>query len=210
MNSFVADVLIAFGSLFSIVDPFAAVPVFVGLTATQSEKEKHRIAVHAALTCFAILSVFGIAGATIFKFFGITIPAFKIAGGVLLFGVGLEMMRAQQTASRTTSEEVAEPSSDIGVIPLGLPLLSGPGAIAAVMLLSGRAATLQARLSVEVAVLLVGVSAWLILRSGTVIAKLLGKTGLNMIGRLMGLVLAAIAVQFVIDGAHEAFPKTFL
>ncbi len=203
------ETLVAFGSLFSIVDPFSAVPVFVALTGHQVPAAKSRTALRASLTCFAVLTVFGLAGAFIFRFFGITIPAFKIAGGILLFGVALDMMNAKHSVSRSTPEEEAEKHTDAGLIPLGLPLLSGPGAIAAVMMLTGRAGSPRERVAVHLAVLGVGVASFFILRSAAWLAALLGKTGINVIGRLMGLILAAIAIQFVIDGAHEAFPKTF-
>ncbi len=205
----VTETVVAFGSLFSIVDPFSALPVFVALTGEKPREYQSRTALRASLTCFVVLSVFAAAGSFIFKFFGITIPAFKVAGGILLFGVALDMMRAQHSETRTTKEEEAEKHEDVGLIPLGLPLLSGPGAIAAVMVLAGQAESTASRVAVHVAILGIGASAFLILRSAAVVGKLLGTTGIRVIGRLMGLILAAIAIQFVIDGAHEAFPKTF-
>lgn len=205
----VTETVVAFGSLFSIVDPFSALPVFVALTGEKPREYQSRTALRASLTCFVVLSVFAAAGSFIFKFFGITIPAFKVAGGILLFGVALDMMRAQHSETRTTKEEETEKHEDVGLIPLGLPLLSGPGAIAAVMVLAGQAETTASRVAVHVAILGIGASAFLILRSAAVVGKLLGTTGIRVIGRLMGLILAAIAIQFVIDGAHEAFPKTF-
>jgi multiple antibiotic resistance protein len=205
----VTETVVAFGSLFSIVDPFSALPVFVALTGEKPREYQSRTALRASLTCFVVLSVFAAAGSFIFKFFGITIPAFKVAGGILLFGVALDMMRAQHSETRTTKEEETEKHEDVGLIPLGLPLLSGPGAIAAVMVLAGQAESTASRVGVHVAILGIGASAFLILRSAAVVGKLLGTTGIRVIGRLMGLILAAIAIQFVIDGAHEAFPKTF-
>lgn len=205
----VTETVVAFGSLFSIVDPFSALPVFVALTGEKPREYQSRTALRASLTCFVVLSIFAAAGSFIFKFFGITIPAFKVAGGILLFGVALDMMRAQHSETRTTKEEETEKHEDVGLIPLGLPLLSGPGAIAAVMVLAGQAETTASRVAVHVAILGIGASAFLILRSAAVVGKLLGTTGIRVIGRLMGLILAAIAIQFVIDGAHEAFPKTF-
>lgn len=205
----VTEALVAFGSLFSIVDPFSAVPVFVALTGRENQAAQSRTALRASLTCFVVLTVFGLAGSVIFKFFGITIPAFKVAGGILLFGVALDMMKAQHSETRTTKEEETEKHDDVGLIPLGLPLLSGPGAIAAVMVLAGKAQSPTSRVAVHLAVLGIGVSSFLILRSAAWLGKFFGKTGINVIGRLMGLILAALAIQFVIDGAHEAFPKTF-
>jgi multiple antibiotic resistance protein len=198
------ETLLAFGSLFSIVDPFSAVPAFLALAG-----HKCSIALRAALTCFAVLSIFGVAGTFIFNFFGITIPAFKVAGGILLFGVALEMMRAKHSGTRSTPEEESEVRDDVALIPLGLPLLSGPGAIAAVMVLSGKAANVEARVAVHLAILGIGVASFVVLASAAFMSRALGRTGINIIGRLMGLILAALAIQFVIDGAREAFPRMF-
>ena len=200
---------VAFGSLFSIVDPFAAVPIFLALAGAHPRKAQARTALRASLTCFCVLTTFGLAGSFIFSFFSITIPAFKIAGGILLFGVGLQMMNAKHTGTRTTREEEheAETKDDVGVIPLGLPLLSGPGAIATVMVLVGKTKTVDQRLGVYAAILAVSLIAFLVLRSAAFMSRALGTTGINLIGRIMGLILAATSMQFIIDGLHEAFPK---
>lgn len=201
--------LVSFGSVFSIVDPFAAVPVFLALTGTQPRALQARTALRASATCLAVLASFGLAGNFIFSFFGITLPAFKIAGGILLFGVGLEMMRAKRSDTRGTNEEAieAETKDDIGVIPMGLPLLSGPGAIATVMVLVGKAKDVPQRITLFVVIVAVSAISFLTLRSATMVARVLGKTGMNIIGRVMGLILAAVAMQFVLDGLHEAFPQ---
>jgi multiple antibiotic resistance protein len=209
MSSLVTQALVAFGSVFSIVDPFAAVPIFLALAGSQPRAQQARTALLASFTCFCVLTTFGLAGSFIFSFFSITIPAFKIAGGVILFGVGLEMMNARRSGSRTTREEETEAESkeDVGLIPLGLPLLSGPGAIATVMVLVGKSKSMPERVSVYAAILAVSIIAFLVLRSAAFMTRILGKTGINVIGRIMGLILAATAMQFCIDGLHEAFPK---
>jgi len=199
--------LVSFGSLFSIVDPFAAVPAFLALTAREPELERSRIATRAVLTTFAILSTFALAGAYVFSFFGITIPAFRIAGGVLLFGVALEMVKAQKSSTRSTQDELDEEHGDIGIVPLGMPLLSGPGSIAAVMVLAARAHSFGERLTLHAVILLIALVCLVVLRSAGLVARALGQTGLNVLSRLMGLLLAAVAVQFVLDGIHEAFAK---
>ncbi len=200
--------LLAFGSLFSIVDPFTAVPTFLALAGTHPKNEQTSMALRASTTCFAVLVAFAWAGNLIFAFFGITLPAFKIAGGILLFGVGLDMMRAKRSDTRATKEEAADAESkeDVAIIPLGVPLLSGPGAIATVMVLEGKAQDIAERVSVFVVIAGVSLIAFLTLRSAPFVARVLGRTGINVVGRLMGLILAAIATQFVIDGLHEAFP----
>jgi multiple antibiotic resistance protein len=209
MPSLVTQALVSFGSVFSIVDPFAAVPVFLALAGAQPRPQQTRTAMRAALTCFLVLTTCGAAGSFIFSFFSITIPAFKIAGGVLLFGVGLEMMNAKKSETRSTREEEheAESKEDVGLIPLGLPLLSGPGAIATVMVLVGKSKSMNERVSVYAAIFAVSVIAFLVLSSAALMTRVLGKTGINVIGRIMGLILAATAMQFCIDGLHEAFPK---
>jgi multiple antibiotic resistance protein len=201
--------LLCFGSLFSIVDPFAALPIFLALTGGQDRASQARTAGIATLTCFLVLATFGVAGTFIFSFFGITIPAFKIAGGILLFGVGLEMMRGKESETRTTHEEKieAEAKQDIAIIPMGLPLLSGPGAIATVMVLVGKATTWPERFAVYTAILAVSLLTLIVLRSAAIVARVLGRTGINLIGRIMGLILAATAIQFVLDGIREAFPR---
>lgn len=201
--------LVAFGSLFSVVDPFAALPIFLALTGSHSKESQQGTALRASLTCLAILGAFGLAGTFIFTFFSITLAAFKISGGILLFAVGIEMMRAKQSETRSTKEERSEAESkeDVGIIPLGLPLLSGPGSIATVMVLVGKAKTMQSKAGVYIAIVAVSVSAFFILRSASVVSRVLGRTGINVISRIMGLILAATAMQFVIDGIREAFPK---
>jgi multiple antibiotic resistance protein len=201
--------LLCFGSLFSIVDPFAALPIFLALTGGQDRAAQARTAGVATLTCFLVLATFGVAGTFIFSFFGITIPAFKIAGGILLFGVGLEMMRGKESETRTTHEEKveAEAKEDIAIIPMGLPLLSGPGAIATVMVLVGKATTWPERFAVYTAILAVSLLTLIVLRSAAIVSRVLGRTGINLIGRIMGLILAATAIQFVLDGVREAFPR---
>jgi multiple antibiotic resistance protein len=202
--------LLCFGSLISIVDPFAALPIFLALTGGQDRSAQARTARVATLTCFSVLAIFGVAGTFIFSFFSITLPAFKIAGGVLLFGVGLEMMRGKQSETRATEEEQVEAvaKEDIAIIPMGLPLLSGPGAIATVMVLVGKARSWPERFGVYAAIVAVSALTFLVLRSAALVARVLGRTGINLIGRIMGLILAATAIQFVLDGVHEAFPKT--
>jgi multiple antibiotic resistance protein len=207
--SFVSYTLVAFGPLFSIVDPFAAVPIFLALVGSQPRPAQARTAMRASATCFVVLTVFGLAGGLVFNFFGITLPAFKITGGILLFGVGFEMMRAKRSATRGTTEEAreAETKEDVGLMPLGIPLLSGPGAIATVIVLVGKARSLEQRACLFVAIATVSAISFLTLRSAELVARVLGRTGINVVERVMGLILAAVATQLVIDGAREAFPK---
>ncbi len=205
--SYVSYTLVAFGSLFSIVDPFAAVPIFLALVGSQPRPVQARTAFHASVTCFSVLSAFALAGGLIFHFFGITLPAFKVTGGILLFGVGLEMMRAKRSATRGTREEAleAETKDDVGLMPIGLPLLSGPGAIATVIVLVGKSHGIEQRVCLFMAIAAVSALSFFTLRSAELVARVLGRTGINVVERVMGLILAAVATQLVIDGLHEAF-----
>jgi multiple antibiotic resistance protein len=208
MPSTVSFVLVSFGSLFAIVDPFAAVPIFLALAGAHPRRAQARTALRASATCFTVLALFGVAGSLVFRFFGITLPAFKIAGGILLFSVAFEMMRAKRSATRGTSEEETEAGTkeDVGLVPLGVPLLSGPGAIATVMVLVGKAHDLPERAGLFAAIAAVSLTTFFVLGSAPFIARVFGTTGMNIIGRAMGLILAAVATQFVLDGLREAFP----
>ena len=207
MSAGLAFFTLCFPSLFSIVDPLAAVPIFLALAGSEDVAAQRRTAVRATVTATVILSLFALLGTHIFKFFGITIPAFKMAGGVLLFTLALEMMRAKHSGARSTPEEQSEAQAkeDAGLIPLGVPLLSGPGAIATVMVWSSRAKQVHDKVALFASIAALSVVTLLILRSAPRISRLFGKTGINIVTRIMGLILAATAAQFVIDGWREAF-----
>ena len=198
---------LCFPSLFSIVDPLAAVPIFLALAGKDDLKSQRRTAIRATVTATVILSLFALLGTQIFKFFGITIPAFKIAGGVLLFTLALEMMRAKHATTRATAEEQteAQQKEDVGLIPIGVPLLSGPGAIATVMVWSSRAHHLGEKGALFASIAALAVVVLLTLWFAPRLSRLFGKTGINIVSRIMGLILAATAAQFVIDGWREAF-----
>ena len=209
MRELLSYSLLCFGSVFAIVDPFAAVPIFLALTADRAPAEVASVARRASVTCMLVLLLFSAAGSYILSFFSITLAAVKIAGSVILFVVGFEMLRARTSRTRSTAEEREEASTkeDVALVPLGLPLLAGPGAIATVMVLSTRARDLPHRASVAACVVVVSLITLLVLRSAGFFARALGQTGINLIGRVMGLILAATAAQFAIDGLREAFPK---
>jgi multiple antibiotic resistance protein len=201
--------LAAFTSMFAIVDPFAALPVFLALTGRSTDPARKKIARRAAGTVFAVLATFATCGQLLFRFFGISVAGFKIAGGILLLGVAFDMMRAKHSATKSTpaEEQDAADSDDVGLVPVGIPLLSGPGAIASAMLLSARADSAQERAALYGAIALVALLCLLVLRSATAIGKLLGRTGMSVINRVMGLILAAVAVEFFLDGVRLAFPR---
>jgi multiple antibiotic resistance protein len=139
LASIVKFCLVALSSVFFLVDPFAAIPVFLAMPPDESSARRRQTASRAALTCLMVLSVFAAAGGLIFRVFGITLPAFKIAGGIILIMIGLEMLQARRSGTKQSPEEQAEGAAReaMGVIPLGIPMLAGPGAISTVMILIG-------------------------------------------------------------------------
>lgn len=206
MSAGLSFFILVFPSLFSIVDPLASIPIFLALTGGDDAKSQRRTAIRATVTAAVVMSLFALLGTQIFRFFGITIPAFKLAGGVLLFTMALEMMRARHSDARSTAEEQmeAQHKEDVGLIPLGIPLLSGPGAIATVMMWSARAARYDQKIALFVAIGLIVLAILLTLLFAPRLARLFGKTGINIVTRIMGLILAATACQFIVDGWREA------
>jgi multiple antibiotic resistance protein len=196
----------AFPSIFSIVDPIAAIPAFLALTGHVERHEQRRIAARAALTVTIVLCTFAATGTIIFRFFGITVPAFKIAGGILLFGTAMEMIQAKEQRKRTTPQErsEAEGKSDVAIIPIGIPLLSGPGAIATVTVLAARAHGPGENAAIYVSIMATAVLTFIAFVFAYGFVRVLKQTGINIASRIMGLILAAIAAQFVLDGWHEA------
>jgi len=192
---------VAFCSIFFLVDPFAAIPPFLAMTQDADPESRRRMAVRAAWTCFTVLSLFAISGSIIFKFFGITLPAFEIAGGLILLLIGLEMLQARRSTQEGISEtEEGAHKDDIGITPLGIPLLAGPGAISTVMVLMGGAPTWQHVIPIFFAIGVTAYASYLILASANRVRKSMGETGIRIMMRIMGLMLTAIAVQFVING----------
>jgi multiple antibiotic resistance protein len=199
---------VAFSAIFFVVDPLAVLPIFLAMTANESPEQKRATALRAAITCGITLTVFAAAGTLIFRFFGITLGAFKIAGGVLLFLVALDMMQARQSRTKSTPEEEKEgiEKADVAIIPLAIPLLSGPGSIATVMVLMSRHATFVYTIPVFISILLTALITWLMLRGAGWIERHLSKTFMNVVMRIMGLILAAISVEFVIAGIKDVLP----
>src|SRR3979411_1888238 len=135
--------VLALSSIFFLVDPFAALPTFLAVTAGVDAQRRRKMAWKASLTALVVLSAFAIAGQYIFKMFGITLPAFEIAGGVILLLIGLDMLEAKRSPTQESSEETHEAAEkeDAGIVPLGIPMLAGPGSITSVMVLVGQAQT---------------------------------------------------------------------
>jgi multiple antibiotic resistance protein len=201
--------LVSFSALFFVVDPFSAVPFFLVLTRADAEKRR-RTALRACITAGAILVGFAIGGSWIFSLLGIGLPAFKIAGGVVLLLLALDMIRTQPSKTRITEGEIADSAEkeDVAIVPLAMPLLAGPGSIATAIVLMARARSGPWWQAVPVVVAIVATAAasYLILAGAARTERVLGRTGLAILERAAGLLLVAIAIQFMIDGLGEAFP----
>jgi multiple antibiotic resistance protein len=195
--------ILAFTSLLAIVNPLGAVPLFVALTAPYAPEHRRATLRRAISTGVVVLVLFALAGTWILQFFGITRQAFQIAGGILFFAIGWDMLQARRSRVKTTEEEETESISrdDVGIIPLGLPTLAGPGAITTVIALNGQAASLLESVAVYIAILLVMAICWITLSAARVVTRRMGRTGMNVMTRLMGLLVMVIGAQFVINGA---------
>lgn len=197
------DVLSAFVTLFVTVDAPGLAPIFLALTAGMAAAERRQIALRASLTAFAILVLFALAGAAILSLFGITLPAFRIAGGFLLFYIAFEMVFEKRHERQERSAERAVTVDEIrnlSVFPLAIPLIAGPGAISATILLGGRFGDLLERLVLLGIVAANLALAYLVFLAAERLDRLLGATGRIVLTRLNGIILAALAVQFVADG----------
>jgi len=195
-------VLLTATSVFFLVDPFAVVPIFLAMTTDSPEAERRDMARRSAWTCAIVLCVFAAAGSLIFKAFGITLPAFKIAGGIILVQIGLDMLQARQSATKATVEEQQEGAekADASIIPLGIPMLAGPGAISTVMVLVGVSHSIWQHAVVYATILVTSYASYLVLSGADRVRRYLGGIGIRIMTRLMGLLLVALAVQFVANG----------
>jgi multiple antibiotic resistance protein len=187
--------ILCFSSLFTVIDPIATAPVFASMTKDATHAAARRIAIRACVVALVVLLVFAVSGAFIFRLFGITIDAFRIGGGVVFLAVGLPMLTGQ-----SHEREGGTPTKDPSVVPLGVPLIGGPGAITTVMVLMGQSAT-----AMDVAVLLASLVLAMLATCGVLlvspaITKRLGSAGLELVTKVMGLIILVIGVQFVIDG----------
>ena len=189
-------------TLFTLINPIGIAPLLVVMTERFTKNERIKIAKKGSATALITLLLFAILGSLIFSFFGITIEAFQIMGGILFFRNGLRMLDAKVGRSRTTpaEQEESQESDDIAISPIGIPLIAGPGAITATMLLSSQTPHIHSYLTIGLSILIVLAFVYIILRNGDVLMKVLGTSVMRIIQRLMGLILLVIAVQFVING----------
>jgi multiple antibiotic resistance protein len=190
-------------ALIVIIDPIGAIPIFVSLTADFTEQERRHTAYVTSLSVSIILIISCLVGAWILKLFGINIASFRVGGGILLLLMSIAMMHAKESAAKHTDseDEEAQGKDHIAVVPLAIPLLAGPGAISLSIIYAEKMGGVLNTGFLLASCVAVGFLMWGALRLALPISKILGKTGINIVTRIMGLILAAIAVQFIASGA---------
>lgn len=193
-----------FVTLFVVIDPVGLAPLFIALTRGMSPAQRRSVAWRAIAIAFSLLALFGVAGDTLLGAVGIGIPAFRIAGGLLLFLTAVEMLFEKRQPRREKTMHEAEALPDPTVFPLATPLIAGPGALATMILLVGQhPGDLGGQATVYLTMVAVLAICWLFFRLGGTIERLLGPTGINVVTRLLGMLLAALAVQFVLQGLRD-------
>lgn len=204
-------VLFAFSSLFVIIDPIATVPVFLAMTQGDAVEKRMRMAGLASVIACGVLLVFAFLGRVIFQLLGITIPAFQMAASIVLLLIALDMLRAQRSRVKETSEETEAGifKDDVAITPLAVPLLAGPGAISTAILLHNKADTVAKLVALPLVIIVICVISYFVLSVGARTARWLGPIGMKLIERLMGLLLAAIAFQFLLNALKELKLVTF-
>jgi MarC family membrane protein len=205
VEDFAQFALITFTSVLFIVDPVAALPSYLAITQDESPAERRRTARRATLAMAILLIVLAAGGRWIFRAFGITLPAFRIAGGLILWFVAVDMLRAQRNTQESGAELAeGQAKDDVALTPLAIPILAGPGAISTVMVLAGQAKTVAHGAVVYGAIVVTALISYVTLALGERLVRLLGNSGIRVMTRIMGLLLAAVATQFVVTGIREA------
>ncbi len=201
--------LFCLSTLFTVVNPLGITPIFAAMTERFSNADQIRIARKGIITGSTVLIIFTLLGSFIFRFYGITVEAFQIMGGIIFFRSGWRMLDAQVGRSRTTQSERDEfkDSDELAISPIGVPLITGPGAITGVVILSGKGSSDFSIITLLLAVIITMTLFYWILRAGNVLAKRIGITGMRVIERMMGLILMVIAVQFIINGLETIIDR---
>lgn len=196
---------ITFTSILFLVDPIAVVPAYLAFVRSENPEQRKATARSACVAAAITLLVFASAGNFILGMFGVTLPAFRIAGGFILWLVAMDMLRAQRSTQEGTAEMMeGQQKDDVGITPLGIPMLAGPGAMSTVMVLGAQATDSMSKLVVHGSIVVTMLISWMLLRVADRVFTRMGGSGIRVATRIMGLLLAAVAVQFVISGAQDA------
>jgi multiple antibiotic resistance protein len=197
--------LVSLSAIFFVVDPFGVVPIFLAMTRGDSAQKIRSMALRACVAGCALMLFFALFGGLVFKVFGVSLGAFRVAGGILLLMTALDMLRARTSETKTSPGETEEGAEkdDIALVPLAMPLLAGPGAIATVMVLMSKGTGVLSAIPVLVSIVITFVASYFVLRGAGLVQRVLGQSGVAILQRVMGLLLAAIAVQFMADGGRD-------
>jgi multiple antibiotic resistance protein len=199
--------VLALSSIFFLVDPFAAIPAFLAITESADPERRRRMARKGALTCFIVLTGFAVGGQLIFRMFGITLPAFEVAGGLILLLIGLDMLAAKRSPTQEAlgDTEEAAGKDDAGIVPLGIPMLAGPGAISSVMVLVGQVPSLWhwEMGAILASITITSLVSYWVLAGASRVRRVMGETGIRILVRIMGLLLVALAMQFFVNGLTD-------
>ena len=199
------EFLFRFTSLLFVVDPWGAIPAFLVMTAGDSLARRRMTAIKATLTAGLVMMAFALGGSALLKMLGISMPAFRIAGGVVLFLVAIDMIRAQRPTQQSPGEiEEGRAKEDVAITPLAIPMLAGPASLGTVILLAGQAQSAAEVAGVYLSIVLVALVSLAVLLFAARFFHRLGSAGINVLSRVLGLLLTAIAVQFIIDGLADA------
>ncbi|ABA87422.1 membrane protein, MarC family [Syntrophotalea carbinolica DSM 2380] len=204
------DLLITFVvQLFILVDPVGGAPVFLAITPHDSRAERRAMALRGCLVAGAVVCFFILAGPWVVAYFGIQTAAVRICGGILLFAIALEMLYGRISGTETSpgEEHLAEIKKDVSITPLAIPLLAGPGTIATALIFAGRTSDLLGYLALLIGTVVVFAAAFVILIKAELLTRVMGKLGTAVATRIMGLVLAFLAVQYVLDGLSAVLGK---
>jgi multiple antibiotic resistance protein len=204
-SAYVRFSLLALSSIFFLVDPFAAIPSFIAITSGADARRRKRMAAKASLTAFIVLTSFALAGKYIFAMFSIKLPAFELAGGLILLLIGIDMLEAKRSPTQESSgdTEAAAAKEDAGIVPLGIPMLAGPGAISSVMVLVGQAPGVWQMLAILSSIAITAIASFGVLSGADRLRRVLGETGIRILVRIMGLLLVALAMQFFVNSLTE-------
>jgi len=197
--------LLALSSIFFLVDPFAALPTFLAITEGADPARRRRIARKGALTALIVLGTFAFTGEAIFKLFGITLPAFELAGGIILLLIGLDMLEAKRSPTQEAVGDTvaAAQKEDAGIVPLGVPMLAGPGSITSVMVLVGQVQSHWQMVAILASIVITAAVCYFVLGHSDKVVRLLGDTGIRILVRVMGLLLVALAAQYFVNGLAD-------
>lgn len=201
MSVDIAFLITAFVTLFVVIDPIGLSPLFVALTRGMDDKQRRAVGLRALAVALVLLTLFGLIGEILLTSIGISMPAFQIAGGILLFLTALDMLFERRTQRRAGQ---AEAQSDPSIFPLAMPLIAGPGAMASMILLVGEASDWAGVFAIHLVMAAVLVIAFILFSLATLLERALGPTGTMVVTRLLGMLLSALSVQFVINGARAA------